>query len=57
MNGAQRVDGEREARSAITWSPTSNVLAIEREGMAKFWKTNVSTKRPTTRGPQSDAMD
>jgi hypothetical protein len=30
---------------------------MEAEGMAKFWKTKVRTKRPVIRVPQSEAKD
>src|ERR1700682_4823198 len=45
---AHEADGERVARSTRTWSPTSRVLAIEEEGMTKFWKMKVRAKRAMT---------
>jgi hypothetical protein len=57
MNEAQRVGGARELASAATWSPTRIVLAIEAEGMKKFFAMNVKAKSPTTSVVQIDAKD
>src|SRR5271170_1164443 len=44
-------------RSTRTWSPMSSVLTIEAEGISKFWKMKVMTKRPMARTVQMEARD
>ncbi len=34
-------------RLTRTWSPMSSVFSMEAEGISKFWKTKVMTKRPS----------
>ena len=49
--------GAREMRSTRTWSPMSSVLTMEADGISKFWKMNVMTKRPTASTLQMEASD
>src|ERR1039458_6713168 len=42
---AQGEAGARLTRSTMSWAPTRMALAMERDGMTKFWKTKVKTKR------------
>jgi hypothetical protein len=51
------VGGENEVRSTRTWSPISRVFSIDAEGISKFWKTKVMTKRPTASTVQMEAND
>src|ERR1700761_6409383 len=44
-------------RSTRTWSPMRSVLTIEAEGISKFWKMKVMTKRPMARTVQMEARD
>src|ERR1700677_4063315 len=44
-------------RSTRTWSPMRRVLTIEAEGISKFWKMKVMTKRPMARTVQMEARD
>jgi hypothetical protein len=55
MKGASEDEGASVTRSTRTWSPTRSVLAIDEDGMTKFWKRNVITKRPTAKVEQSEA--
>jgi len=44
-------------RSTRTWSPTSRVLAMEAEGMTKFWKAKVMAKIQMAARTKKEAMD
>src|SRR5271168_1017018 len=44
-------------RSTRTWSPMSSVLTMEADGISKFWKMKVMTKRPMARTVQMEARD
>src|SRR5580698_9123358 len=44
-------------RSTRTWSPISRVFTIEAEGISKFWKIKVITKRPMASTLQIEASD
>jgi hypothetical protein len=49
--------GAKEMRSTRTWSPIRSVLTMDAEGISKFWKMKVMTKRPTARTEQMEASD
>ena len=55
--GRPLAGGAREMRSTRTWSPMSSVLTMEAEGISKFWKMKVMTKRPIARTVQMEARD